>query len=157
MPEDSIGSLWTLNKSLLLWQRKLDSWTRKMKHSDSCASLFLRIFFSIFRYWRLQRKFGTNWKPYMETRMIWEFTSSKMNWCPSILPISRPWMNFSQSSSTLSYCWSNAKWRRRMISSSLPYSLNLELIIHFLSLLSVRGSSQPLDGRCLHSIPSLSP
>ena len=36
------------------------SWTRRMKHSDSCASLFPKIFFSIFRDWRLQRKFGTN-------------------------------------------------------------------------------------------------
>ena len=71
------------------------------------------IFFSILQYWRLRKKYGTNWKPYMESRMIWEFTILKMNWCLSILPILRPWIIFSQSSSTLSYSWSNAKWRRR--------------------------------------------
>ena len=38
-----------------------------------------------------------------------------------------------------------------MISSSSPYSPKLELIIQFLSLHFVRGSSQPLDGRWLHS------
>ena len=104
-----------------------------MKHSDSCAS----------QDWRIQRKFGTNWKPCMERRMIWEYTSLKMSWCLSNLPISRPWMNFSQSSSTLFYCWSNVKWRRRMINSSSPYSPNLELIIWCLSLHSMWGSSQP--------------
>ena len=44
-----------------------------------------------------------------------------------------------------------------MIGSSSPFSPKLELIIQFLSLHSVRGISQPLDGRCLDSIPSLSP
>ena len=67
--EDSIGSLWTLKKSLLLWQTKLDSWTRRMKHSDSYASLFPEIFFSIFQDWRLERKSTTNWKSCMESRM----------------------------------------------------------------------------------------
>ena len=142
---------------LLLHQTKLDSWTRNMKHLDSCASLFLGIFFSISRYWRLQRKFGTNWKPCMESRMIWEYTSLRMSWCISSLPISRPWMTVSQSSSTMSYCWSNVRWRRRMISSSSPYSPNLELIICFLSLHFMWGSLQPLNGIFFHSMPSLIP
>ena len=55
---------------------------------------------------------------YMESMMTWGFTSLKMNSRLSNLPISRLWMNYLQSSSILFFSWSNAKWRRKMISSS---------------------------------------